>query len=469
MRLESKVKISRLAKYSLVIYIMLSSFYATSHYFSAHHVHTNIANRRQEPSDTIIHSQSPLQPPPLPVAINKQTLIEDKIIWPGSKGSDITHEISQDFLKSKLFSSSMGLDNVTPYYFKASRIDKTKDITLATLVTRNRFHVLSRLATNYKGPISAAVHVLDNNEKQATIKELGKIYSSNKAMQQYVDVHLIIDGYDRQFNLWRNIAKLFTRTDYVMMLDVDFHLCTDLRKSVLGDARVHAMLASGKTAIVVPAFEYVEQRDGVDWRRFPRRKDDVVREVQDGKLDSFHSAWTSGHGATNYSRWYDSTELYPVTEYEYSYEPYIIYKKEGSPWCDERFIGYGANKAACLFEIFISGVDYWVLPNDFLIHQSHKYANHDRTRERVHNKSLYDSFRTEICLRYSRKYVIEDIWYTPAADNMKKVCTDIPKWKYLSGISKEQRLKDLEKEAALKAMQENNNVIEEEQEIIASI
>jgi hypothetical protein len=59
----------------------------------------------------------------------------------------------------------------------------------------------------------------------------------------------------------------------------------------------------------------------------------------------------------------------------------VIYKKEGTPWCDERFIGYGANKAACLYEIFISGVDFWVLPNDFLIHQSHKYAEHDRTRE----------------------------------------------------------------------------------------
>lgn len=36
---------------------------------------------------------------------------------------------------------------------------------------------------------------------------------------------------------------------------------------------------------------------------------------------------------------------------------------------------------------------------------------------------------------------------------MKQVCTNIPKWKYLSGISKEQRLKDLEEEAALKAQQ----------------
>lgn len=48
----------------------------------------------------------------------------------------------------------MGLDNVTPYYFKASLKMKAQDITLATLVTRNRFRVLSRLASNYKGKVS---------------------------------------------------------------------------------------------------------------------------------------------------------------------------------------------------------------------------------------------------------------------------------------------------------------------------
>lgn len=287
-----------------------------------------------------------------------------------------------------------------------------------------------------------------------------------------MDIHLIIDKFDRQFNMWRNTAKLFTRTDYLMMLDVDFHLCTNFRKTIFGNPTIASMLAAGKTAIVVPAFEYLNQKDGMDYKKFPTKKSQVIKQVQDMKLDSFHSSWVSGHGATNYSHWYTATEMYPVTEYEFSYEPYVIYKKEGTPWCDERFIGYGANKAACLFEIFISGVDYYVLPNDFLIHQSHKYANHDRTREvremrsdilalyahqviqRTHNRVLYENFRTEICLRYSRKYVIEETWYTPAAKNMKQVCTDIPKWKYLSGISKEQRLKDLEEEAALKAQQE---------------
>lgn len=37
--------------------------------------------------------------------------------------------------------------------------------------------------------------------------------------------------------------------------------------------------------------------------------------------------------------------------------------------CDERFVGYGGNKAACLFELYISGVSFYVLVDDFLIHQ----------------------------------------------------------------------------------------------------
>lgn len=200
-------------------------------------------------------------------------------------------------------------------------------------------------------------------------------------MGEYVDLHLIIDNYDRQFNMWRNIAKLFARTDYIMMLDVDFHICTDLRQSIRSNAQVMDMLRSGRTALVVPAFEFIAQADGEDWRTFPTNKDDMLHLVQDKKLDMFHRGWQKGHGSTNYTRWYESDDVYKVTKYDFSYEPYIIYKKEGSPWCDERFIGYGANKAACLYEIFLSGIEYWVLPDDFLIHQTHRYPEDTRRKE----------------------------------------------------------------------------------------
>lgn len=68
--------------------------------------------------------------------------------------------------------------------------------------------------------------------------------------------------------------------------------------------------------------------------------------------------------------------------------------------CDERFIGYGGNKAACLFELYLSGVSFYVLPDDFLIHQSHAYAEKARKHERKYNRKLYTDFREELCFRY---------------------------------------------------------------------
>ena len=50
-------------------------------------------------------------------------------------------------------------------------------------------------------------------------------------------------------------------------------------------------------------------------------------------------------------------------------------------WCDERFTGYGGNKAACLFEMYLSGVSFFVMSDHFLIHQSHKYEEEARREE----------------------------------------------------------------------------------------
>lgn len=75
--------------------------------------------------------------------------------------------------------------------------------------------------------------------------------------------------------------------------------------------------------------------------------------------------------------------------------------------CDERFIGYGGNKAACLFELYLSGVSFYVLPDDFLIHQSHAYAEKARKHERKYNRKLYTDYREELCFRYLNLFLDE--------------------------------------------------------------
>jgi hypothetical protein len=54
---------------------------------------------------------------------------------------------------SKVFSDAMGPSKVIPYYFKAQAPFDAEDITIATLVTQDRFPVLSRLVTHYRGEL----------------------------------------------------------------------------------------------------------------------------------------------------------------------------------------------------------------------------------------------------------------------------------------------------------------------------
>ncbi|ORX63135.1 hypothetical protein DM01DRAFT_1331210 [Hesseltinella vesiculosa] len=318
----------------------------------------------------------------------------------------------------------MNPNNIKPYYYKAQSLIRQQDITLSTLVTRNRFPVLSRLATHYQGPISAALHVNEDDEKEEVLEELAKLYKENPDMERFVDLHLIVDKFDRQFNMWRNVAKLFARTDYIMMLDVDFHLCTDFRRRILADPTLLEQL-NDHTAFVVPAFEYLSLEDGLDSATFPTSKPALLDQVQRQQIDMFHRGWQNGHGATNYSKWYTSEDLFSVTDYHFSYEPYVIFKKQGTPWCAERFIGYGANKAACLYEIYLSGVQFKVLPEDFLIHQTHTYPESARRKERQYNRKLYSNFREELCVRYAKHFIATGEWDHSISENLKKECHKI--------------------------------------------
>lgn len=125
---------------------------------------------------------------------------------------------------------------------------------------------------------------------------------------------------------------------------VDFHICTNLQRHLSLDARAREVMRAGN-AVVLPAFEYVEQEEGVDSTTFPKNKQSLRQLFDQKRITTFHDFFPKGHNATDYETWFSTDEVYKVTAYQHSYEPYVVLHKEGTPWCDERFIGYGANKA----------------------------------------------------------------------------------------------------------------------------
>ncbi|KAF8222878.1 glycosyltransferase family 49 protein [Tricholoma matsutake] len=333
--------------------------------------------------------------------------------------------MDEDIFLSKAFSGSMRPSKILPYFYRGSGQFDQEDVTIATLITSNRFQVFKRLVQRYKGPISVTIHVRNTTAHiQDLLHSLHALYTSSELMATFVDVHLVIDSFDRQFNTWRNIARLFARTEFVLMLDIDFAVCTDFRSSIRKSKHIKRQLRDGYSAFVIPAFEYLKYNEGVDLANFPKDKRALLTLVKSKRIGMFHASWAPGHNNTDYKRYYAARpgEIYKVASYQSAYEPYIIFKKDGPPWCDERFVGYGGNKAACVFEMYLSGVSLHVLADHFIIHQNHLYEEMARKNERRYNRKVYSDFKEELCFRYLRGYHENHLLNTTRGLNTQQEC-----------------------------------------------
>lgn len=247
------------------------------------------------------------------------------------------HTIYEDFYLSKAFGNAMQPSKVIPYYFKAEGVFDKEEVTITTLITENRydafgkrtrtgkgtrkrdeikgthllnnstvashrFEVFKKLVRNYRGPISVTLWIRDDDFRDQHFAALHLLYASEPLLRQYVDVHVVVDRFDFQLNMWRNVARLFARTDYFMLLDVDFHICTDLKRHLRENEMARKFLREG-AALVLPAFEFTDERDGEDSATFPKEKRVVEKLVQGKKLVPFHSVkFAPGHEASNYTK-----------------------------------------------------------------------------------------------------------------------------------------------------------------------
>lgn len=237
------------------------------------------------------------------------------------------------------------------------------------------------------------VHIpLPTSNSKSTLHKsllaLHALVTNSPDLASRADIHLVLSPFPRAFNTWRNLARLLARTTYILLLDVDFAICTDWRASVSallrdGENDVGQRVRGGIAALVLPAFEYVKQAEGRNQAVFPQDKRALLGLVHANRIAPFHASFSAGHNSTDYRRFYTAKpgEIYKVTQYQAGYEPYVVVRKDAGGWCDERFTGYGGNKAACLFEMYLSGVSFYVLSDHFLIHQSHTYEEEARKNE----------------------------------------------------------------------------------------
>ncbi|WWC91434.1 uncharacterized protein L201_006380 [Kwoniella dendrophila CBS 6074] len=331
-----------------------------------------------------------------------------------------------DILSHKAFSNNIYDVTVFPYFRRKSHRARRDEVTLTTWATYDRFDRLIDLATRNQGTISVVIWIPPSDEL-ATPQLIGleNLIRENSAISEKVDIHLVTSNRPLLHNTWRNIARSFATTDWVMLWDIDFIICTDFQAGLdtfktSGDEKWVKQLAEGKAALVIPSFEWIS---GTEYHSCPKNKQDLVDNYRELKLDAFETSNPVLSHATDYTRYMQTDQPYKVTNFEFSYEVYAIFRKDINVWCDERFAGAGYNRAACTASMYLSGMDFYVLADQWTIHQPHKSTSFEM-RNSYDTAVSWKTFRMDLCHSVADNLAIQGLLHSTEGERIRTLCTE---------------------------------------------
>jgi glycosyltransferase involved in cell wall biosynthesis len=349
-------------------------------------------------------------------------------------------------------------------------------------LSADRSDALVRLAERWLGPLSVAALV----RTQAELDRLRDAWADSAALQRYADLHVrVVDLYDKYpANHLRNDALRHCSTRYVVTLDVDFVPNPGMRPQLLalralwadahtdtasptppstgspaassasaplaapstptttvslsieerlpavdwlpqtpprGDQRTHS---SSRLAVVLAALEWAGKTGAVQ----PRSKREVVVENARDLVYQVHLyKGVNAHRATHYAQWYASTRPYEV-RYDYLWEPYVMLLRESCPLFDERFIGYGNDKASHTYELQAAGFRFVVAPQPFIIHQDHGVPTWRKDQGSGDAWLRWTQFANDVATRYHG-------FIEPVPEWLKQACRNgdcPPFWEWIN-------------------------------------
>jgi hypothetical protein len=253
------------------------------------------------------------------------------------------------------------------------------------------------------GPISVVIHVdhsFDGPGTSNPLSDLHTMRANHPKIRAWVDIHLVSSPQthrrpdsttvQEQSNLHRNLARFFARTDFVLLLEADGSMpMTDVAKSFREHLPWMEKLRSGNV-FVVPGFnvsmaapaavteEETTIADNVSQglipalkpSQLPRTKDALLSQVHESQIVLSEKTWKRTIRNVDFNTWAtQQSRLSSIQNYDPFFSPSVILRRDKMLWCPERF---GNNQAACLFELYLSGADFWVLPNDFTINSGER-------------------------------------------------------------------------------------------------
>ncbi|KAF9909646.1 hypothetical protein EC991_008304 [Linnemannia zychae] len=370
------------------------------------------------------------------------------------KPYSVVSELSTSVILSKMFAFSTPdiTDNIQPFFVRSEANPRPDEITLATFVPQNDLSELIRLVEHFPGPISAVLHIDHPSDEPGGSNPISRLHTmraSNPKIRSQVDIHLITTPQthrrplsttvQQQSNLHRNLARFFARTDFVLLLDSDGSLpATDISKSFRDYPQWMEKLRTGNV-FVVPGFnvsmtaeggapstledeEVTDLTPALKYSQLPQEKQTLLNHVHDGKVILSEKTWKRTIRNVDFNTWATQTRLSAIQNYDAYFGPSVVMRRDKMLWCPERF---GNNQAACLLELYLSGADFWVLPNDFTIHSGERKEPEITERERTINTRLYQKFHEESCLKHARAFYAAGEWDSDRARHCRISCQKV--------------------------------------------
>ncbi|KAG0048300.1 hypothetical protein BGZ83_006718, partial [Gryganskiella cystojenkinii] len=362
--------------------------------------------------------------------------------YDADKPYSVVSNLSSSVILSKMFAFDTPdiTDNIQPFFFRSTLSPRPDEITLAAFVPLNELSELSALVDRFSGPISVVIHGEHSSDSTATsnpINLLRTLRASNPKVRQQVDVHLISTprthrqaAVIQQGNLHRNIARFFARTDFVLLLDSDGSLpATDVANNFALYPGWMDKLRAGNV-FVLPGFNVsltqVDQENlmaglapVLNPSSFPSDKSTLLELVRDGRIVLSEKTWKRTIRNVDFNTWATQTHLSAIQNYDPFFSPSVIVRRDKMAWCPERF---GNNHAACMFELYLSGADFWVLPSDFTVNTGIRQEVEVTDREKTINTRLYQKFHEESCLKHARAFYAAGEWDSDRARHCRISC-----------------------------------------------
>ncbi|EGC35495.1 hypothetical protein DICPUDRAFT_152182 [Dictyostelium purpureum] len=248
------------------------------------------------------------------------------------------------------------------YAYRAIGDIESYEITIVTQFTIDRMDRIAMMADIWRAPISAAVYI----RNQSDIDSVFKLVRNSFSVAQFVDIHFLYSNQTRYpVNNLRNLALVNARTDWTLLLDVDFVTnegMYEYLQSLLKEIDKNKLVS-----FIIPSFS-----SSISHYDFPTGKVDLIQMVEAGDIKIINkNVCPRCHGPTDYSRWFSAVEPYKV-DYRWLYEPFLLYNKSQIELYDERLKGYGFDKNSHTFGMAAQGFSFYVLPEAWIIHMNHK-------------------------------------------------------------------------------------------------